>query len=240
MTSLVATREALERFTEELPAAGLKPGRLRRHAIGTQAMITQALSTERPATIWIDHNLATLVSEALEEPALQRPALTFFRGIRRRLKQALANDPDGLAPALALALGGARSSDDPQTEEEAALVLKALANPHAGPRLLNAAVHLLARAARKKGGAAAKLFQSARGDFETLVTALKKRLPNHRDKVGETLANPRSRLNHQVPPPGGRVRDGFRHFALLRPVLVRKRLASASLREASIRRKKRS
>ena len=181
MTSLVATREALERFTEELPAAGLKPGRLRRHAIGTQAMITQALSTERPATIWIDHNLATLVSEALEEPALQRPALTFFRGIRRRLKQALANDPDGLAPALALALGGARSSDDPQTEEEAALVLKALANPHAGPRLLNAAVHLLARAARKKGGAAAKLFQSARGDFETLVAALKKRLPNHPD-----------------------------------------------------------
>ena len=70
------------------------------------------------------------------------------------------------------------------------------------------------------------LLQTDRAGGNDHLGLAKKRLPNHRDKVGETLANPRSRLNHQVPPPGGRVRDRRRiwsvrdHGRMLQPTEI--------------------
>ncbi|TNF35072.1 MAG: hypothetical protein EP329_06575, partial [Deltaproteobacteria bacterium] len=99
--NLAATREALDRFVNELPA-GLHADHLRRIADATRALAEQALAQPGAPAAWADHNLAVTVADGLSDDATRGAAHTLFMGVRRRLAEALERDGDDLAAALAL------------------------------------------------------------------------------------------------------------------------------------------
>lgn len=186
MANLVATREALERFAADIPAASLTADRLRRAAETTRALVQQALDTpDRAPTLggWIDHNLAVLVAEGLADShdATRKAAGDLFHGSRRRIAEALEADRDDLALALALARGAAQVRDDDRLSADVALVAGALSRPQAGLSLVSAAVELVVRAARSKSDAvkagAEAVAPTVRESAERLAGAL----PNHPD-----------------------------------------------------------
>src|SRR5690606_31573291 len=102
-----------------------------------------------------DHNLGVLVSEALahESGPLEEAGRTLYLGVRRRLLEALNNDADDLACALALAYGVAATlgdRDDLRLSEDITAVTKALSRPGAGPRLAAAATRAVTQAGGRK------------------------------------------------------------------------------------------
>ncbi|MFO0748828.1 MAG: hypothetical protein U1F43_24655 [Myxococcota bacterium] len=186
--NVLATREALERFAHELPA-GLAGDRLRRLAETARALYDQALGERGKNPIasgWADHDLAVLVAESLggvhgADPALRQPAETLFLGVRRRLLEALSNDPDDLAAALALALGASLGSDDGRLAEDLAAVTASLSRPQAGPRLVQAATRLVVHAAHSNSKAMEKAATDLAPAVRDAVERLSRRLPEHPD-----------------------------------------------------------
>ncbi|MDP6944786.1 MAG: hypothetical protein QF464_11600, partial [Myxococcota bacterium] len=183
MSHEAATREALTRYLAEAPSGDVIADRLARTARGTLAMYDQAAATPGADTSWADHNLAIIIAGGLQEPTLKEAATGLFRGTRRRLADALAADPDDLAPALALALGAATSVDDARMATDVACVADAVARPQAGPRLVRAAVAMMVRAngAKDEGVKAAAL--AAVPALQAAADGLAARLPNHPDVV---------------------------------------------------------
>lgn len=181
MANLVATREALDRFTAELPEAGPEADRLRRVAETARALIEQDLDAGGEASPWTEHDLAVLVAEGLSSRTCREASRTLFRGVRRRLAGTLDEDADDLAAALALALGAAEALDDPRTAEDVGLVAAAVERPHAGPRLVSAGVRLALDASeaddRKVAAAGAEAIPAA----ERAVEATADRLPAQPD-----------------------------------------------------------
>ena len=201
---ILAAREAVERFALELPQ-GANADRLRRLAEATRQLFDQSLSDRRPtAPAWADHNLGVLVAEALGHDVTRdrnpfgEVGTALYLGVRRRLLEALASDPDDLACALALALGTAATledKDDLRLSEDIAAVTRALTRPGAGPRLAAAATRAVTQAGARlrRGGerrgedgerderaeamqkAAASLAATVREGVERLG----KRLPDH-------------------------------------------------------------
>lgn len=156
---ILAAREAVERFALELPV-GATGDRLRRLADAARALYDQSVSDRSPkaaALAWADHNLGVLLAEALGPEAHERTPFadagaTLYLGVRRRLLEALANDPDDLACALALALGVAATladRDDHRLVEDIGAVTKALSRPGAGPKLAAAATRAVTQAGAK-------------------------------------------------------------------------------------------
>ena len=113
MSHEAAVREALTRYLTETPASGLLADRLARTARTTLSLYDQAVGIPGANTAWADHNLATIVTSGLNDPALASATKTLFLGTRRRLTAALEAEPDDLAPAAALALGACAAPDDP-------------------------------------------------------------------------------------------------------------------------------
>lgn len=177
---LAASRDALERFTAELPS-GLHADRLRRGADATRALIEQALAQRDGASPWVDHNLAVVVADGLAEAATRPMAQTLFLGVRRRLAEALAADPDDLAPALALALGLREEHDGPRAADDVALVAAAVARPQAGPRLLEAAIDLIAGLSGLRDEALSAAARAAAAPVREAADRLSARLPYHPD-----------------------------------------------------------
>ncbi|MCA9517944.1 MAG: hypothetical protein KC635_23555, partial [Myxococcales bacterium] len=177
---LAATRDALERFAAELPS-GLSADRLRRSADATRALVEQALAQRDGASPWVDHNLAVVVAEGLSEATTRPMAQTLFLGVRRRLADALAADPDDLAPALALALGLRDQHDGPRAPDDVALVATAVARPQAGPRLLDAAVELVAGLSGLKDEELAAAARAAAAPVREAAERVSARLPYHPD-----------------------------------------------------------
>lgn len=198
--NLLATREALDRFAHELPL-GPAGDRLRRLAETTRALFDQALGDRggrAVGTAWADHDLGVLVAEAIAgpgglvgalgatEPGLRAAGETLFLGARRRLAEALTSDPDDLACALALALGAERvlashDAADDRLAEDLALVAKAVAKPHAGPRLAAAATRLVAQAGHAGTDAVKAAAEGLAAPVREAVERLSKRLPEHPD-----------------------------------------------------------
>lgn len=154
---ILAAREAVERFALELPV-GATGDRLRRLADAARALYDQSVTSPKATALaWADHNLGVLVAEALGPEAHERTPLadagaTLYLGVRRRLLEALANDADDLACALALALGVAATiadRDDHRLVEDVGAVTKALARPGAGPKLAAAATRAVTQAGAK-------------------------------------------------------------------------------------------
>jgi hypothetical protein len=181
MANLVATREALDRFNHELPIAGVVADRLRRHASTTRSMIDQCLSIERASTEWIDHNLAVIVADALEEETLRKNGQVLFNGIRRRFSEALAHDPEDLALALALSSGARAALDDERSSLDIALVAAALEKPQAGPRLIRSAVALVVAGAHSRNVPNEKALHAATPLLQAAIERLAGRLPHHPD-----------------------------------------------------------
>ena len=179
MANLIATREALERFCHELPQTGGIADRLRRNATTTRSMIDQCLSIERASTEWIDHNLAVIVADALEDANVRKSAQVLFKGIRRRFSKALEHDPDDLALALALALGARNALEDERSSADITLVTAALGKPQAGPRLLRSAVALVVAGAQTKNSANDAALREATPRIEEAIERLAVGLPNH-------------------------------------------------------------
>lgn len=183
MANLIAARDALERFSSDLPAAGLVADRLRRTAEATRALFDQAVSNPDASTAWCDHNVAVLIADGLSEASTTEAAMGLFLGTRRRLSAALDADPDDLAAALALALGSARATSDPRMAPDVGLVAAALGRPQAGPRLVAAAVGMVVAAGRSGddavAAAAGGAVEAVRAGVERVVTSL----PNHPDAV---------------------------------------------------------
>jgi len=152
---ILAAREAVERFAHELPL-GTNGDRLRRLAEATRQLFDQAGAGPKTVlSAWADHNLGVLVAEALgQDTTHERGPFTdvgavLYLGVRRRLLEALGNDPDDLACALALALGVAATlsdRDDLRLSEDITAVTKALARPGAGPKLAAAATRAVTQA----------------------------------------------------------------------------------------------
>lgn len=181
MANLVATREALERFVAELPSAGLTADRLRRISDATRALIEQALAVAHADTGWIDHNLAVVVSAALRDEATAEAGLVLFLGVRRRLGEALAHDPDDLAAAFALALGAAGATGDERTAADIEAVASAVGRPQAGPALVGAAVKLVLAVGRDASEAVSEAASQAVRPVKAAVDALSLRLSAHPD-----------------------------------------------------------
>ncbi len=152
---ILAAREAVERFANELPL-GAHGDRLRRLAEATRQLFDQGIGNPKAATTaWADHNLGVLVAEALtsETGPFAEVGATLYLGVRRRLLETLGNDPDDLACALALASGVAATlgdKDDVRLSEDINAVAKALSRPGAGPRLAAAATRAVTQAGAKK------------------------------------------------------------------------------------------
>lgn len=204
---ILAAREAVESFTLALPL-GAAGDRLSRLATATRQLFDQAVNDRAKTPLqlaWADHNLGVLVSEALgaAEPTRARGPLdeagsVLFLGVRRRLLEALENDPDDLACALALALGTAATlsdRDDARLSEDLGAVTKALTRPGAGPRLAAAATRAVVEAAGRsrrgegKSDAMQKAATALAQGVREAVERLGKRLPEH-----PTLALDRIRL----------------------------------------------
>lgn len=166
---ILAAREAVERFAHELPL-GTHGDRLRRLAEATRQLFDQSVAGPKTAlSAWADHNLGVLVAEALgQDNAHERGPFTdvgavLYLGVRRRLLEALGNDPDDLACALALALGVAATlsdRDDLRLSEDITAVTKALSRPGAGPKLAGAAT----RAVTQAGGRQRRAERGERSD----------------------------------------------------------------------------
>ncbi|MCC6621779.1 MAG: hypothetical protein IT385_11025 [Deltaproteobacteria bacterium] len=192
--NLVATREALDRFAHELPA-GTAGDRLRRLAETTRALYDQAAAARGASTAWADHDLGVLVAEALgaaphgADQAFRAAAEALHLGVRRRLLDALAGDPDDLALALALALGASQAASDRSVPAEAEARLvddlravgAALARPQAGPRLTEAATRLVIHAAASSADALKKAAGDLAPVVRDAVERLSRRLPDHPD-----------------------------------------------------------
>lgn len=152
---ILAAREAVERFANELPL-GAHGDRLRRLADATRQLFDQGVgNTKTATTAWADHNLGVLVAEALASEAgpFAEAGATLYLGVRRRLLETLGHDPDDLACALALASGVAATlgdKDDVRLSEDINAVAKALSRPGAGPRLAAAATRAVTQAGAKK------------------------------------------------------------------------------------------
>jgi len=200
----LAAREAVDRFATELPQ-GANADRLRRLADATRQLFDQAVGDRRAAVSgWADHNLGVLVAEALgpestrDKNPFSPAGAALYLGVRRRLLEALANDPDDLACALALALGAAATledRDDLRLSEDLTAVTRALTRPGAGPRLAAAATRAVTQAGARlrRGGdrrgedaerderaeAMQKAAAALAGAVRENVERLGKRLPEH-------------------------------------------------------------
>jgi len=211
--NVIATREALERFAHELPA-GVAGDRLRRLAETARALYDQAAADKSKTSLaggWADHDLAVLVAEALggvphgADAGLRAAAETLFLGVRRRLIDALAHDPDDLAAALALALGAASATDDARLVDDLHAVTGSLARPQAGPRLVQAAVRLVLLASSRPSSEQGRAIEKAAIDLapaaRDAIERLGKRLPEHPDlaldRIRLTVLAARSADGHE-------------------------------------------
>lgn len=179
---ILAAREAVERFGLELPL-GANGDRLRRLAGATRQLLDQALATPTD-TAWADHDLGVLTSEALAapDPATKTAAAALYLGVRRRLLEALARDPDDLAPAIALALGTAHTltdRDDPRLADDLDAIARAVAHDAAGPRLAAAATQAMTRAHHAGAEPLQRAALALAGPVRAAVERLERRLPNH-------------------------------------------------------------
>jgi hypothetical protein len=181
MLNLAATREALDRFTAELPQAGLEPERVRSLATTVRAQIAQALSTPEADTPWIDHNLAVVVATAFEHAGLREAGSRLFFSVRRRIAAALERDPDDLIQALALAQGIPDHLQDPRLVDDVRLLVDAVGRPHAGPRLVSAAVQTVVAAERSNEGEVVKALRSGATAIKDAAERLRARLGHHPD-----------------------------------------------------------
>jgi len=181
MAHLLATREALDRFMAELGHAAHGPSadRLQRAAAVTRSLLEDAITTPGAGSPWVDHNLGVVVATGLDDQGAAQAARTLFAGVRRRLSEALGNDPDDLVLGLALARGVAADPHDARLAETMQTVVNAASSAHAGPRLVSAAVRMVVSAARSKvdevRAAATELASTVRQSVERLG----QRLPKH-------------------------------------------------------------
>lgn len=189
----LAAREAVARFASELPAAA-RTERIARLAETTRQLFDQALAEADPTSpaaktslAWADHDLAVLLADALPDPQLEAAARALYLGVRRRLADALSREPHDLAPALALAHGvdamlgspSRETRDDARLADDLAALGQSLSSPHAGARLINAAVSAVVHASQSRDKGLQAAADQAAPLVKAAVDRAARRLPHH-------------------------------------------------------------